>query len=114
MGLLERVILALSAMTETRPPVNIIEFAEGPEYLGQNLYFRQRLLLKIYYKIPLNDEELADARWLLAADQKYAKLYVPGIRPHEAYELSDAELQERLLGHYAHVLEVIGGRRGSK
>jgi hypothetical protein len=138
-GLLDRVIGQLAAMLETNTAVDIVEFATSPDYLNLNLYPRQRLLLKLYYKLDLTDEELADVKYCLSCADKYAKIYMPELcehhitgycekkfchdwqnreygeqRQNDYRILPDDELRERLKSHYAHILEVIAGRRGSK
>jgi hypothetical protein len=131
-GVLERVIDTLTLVLDQSAYADIIEFAESPAYLGLTLYPRQRLILKLYYRLDLTDAELADVRYLLAATDKYAKLYFPGLCAHHVLGycsrkrcqgqedkpdyriLNDAELRARLKDHYAHILEVIAGRRGSK
>jgi hypothetical protein len=132
-GVLDRVIDALSVQLEGDEPVDIITFAEGPKYLNFPLYPRQRLFLKLYYRLDLTDEELQDTKELLSCQNKYAKLYFPGLcehhitgedcgktachiseNLHDMGVLSDQEIRRRLKNHHAHILEVIAGRRGSK
>jgi hypothetical protein len=113
-GFNDKLLMALSAIVDNRPRADFVTFAEGPEFLSQTLYPRQRLIGKIFYKIKLDNAELADIRQLLTADNRYARAFVPGISKDEALTLSDEELQRRLLNHYATTLLIVGGRRGSK
>lgn len=107
-GLLGRVLNGWSNYLEGDRPVDIIEFVTSKAYLGQRLYPRQRLLLKLYYKLPLEQgtqcscvrkgidprcrvcggsgiyNELDDARYLLSAQNRYALLYFPGLCSHSA------------------------------
>lgn len=141
MGLMDKTRLALEAMIDTGPPLDIVEFAEHPDFLNQPLFPRQKLILRLYYKLPLQQypcyclqrtaggvprpqcnlcggsglySELKDARKLVAAIDKYARLFIHTVKPSEAYTLSDAELQARLLAHESTLLEIVAGRAGSK
>lgn len=108
-GLLERVILALGAMLEDETAVDIITFCESPDFLGQRLYPRQKLILKVYYKVDLESypcwctadgklpdldcelchgtgvyDELQDCRYLLSGVNQYANMCFPGLCSHHA------------------------------
>jgi hypothetical protein len=114
MGLYERVLQSLSYMVNEDAAVDIITFCESPEYLNIRLYPRQNLILKIFYRLELTDEQLQDVRNLVSCNNKYAKLYFPGLEAASAPDLDDEQLREILRSHQANVLEVIAGRRGSK
>ncbi len=131
-GVLERILDQLSVLLEGDEAVDIVTFAENPKYLGRTLYPRQRLLLKLYYRVSLTDEELEDFKQLLSCSNKYAKVYFPGLCEHhitgicekEACHLAenlqdlaildDTEIRRRLKSHHAHILLVVAGRRGTK
>jgi hypothetical protein len=141
LGFKDKLIQALEPMVDDAGTVDVVTFCESPEYLGQTLFPRQRLILKLWYKLELSSypcycaqkhgaqapepecpycggtgtyNELEDTRYLLSRQNHYAQLFFPGIAPKEAYTLSDDELRARLRGHYAHVFEAIGGRGSGK
>ena len=153
---LQRIVQALAMTQDQANEVDIITFAESPEYLGLTLYPRQKLILKLYHKLSLEVlpcwcthkgkqpadpecrycrgtgryDEFADVKYLLRADDKYARLYFPGLcrhhitgdctrkickeRPKDYQVLTDDQIRARLLDHHAHILEIIAGRRGTK
>lgn len=112
----------LATLTEDTRPVDIVTFAEHEDYLGQTLYPRQRLLLKLLYRLPLTHypcwclshggvsgecnhcggrgiyDELEDVKRLLAsqdvwgAPNKYARLCMPGLCAHHVTGSCEREL----------------------
>jgi hypothetical protein len=144
LGFREKLVMGLEPMVSEGGPVDIVTFCESPEYLNQTLFPRQRLALKLWYKLPLGQypcgclegqggqhgcdprpdcpycegtgvyDELADTRKLLSRTNPYAQLFFPGINAEEAYTLADDALRARLLSHWAHVFEIVGGRGGGK
>jgi hypothetical protein len=106
-SLKDRVLQGLSTYLEQEHPVDVVEFFESPDYLGQRLYPRQRLILKIYHRLPLESvpcylcstepapdpecrwcfgtglyDEFEDAKELLACRSIYARMYVPELCQH--------------------------------
>lgn len=106
-SLVERVLQGLSTYLEGEHRANVVDFFESTQYLGQRLYPRQRLILKVYNRIPLEQvpcylcseqaypnpacrwcrgigvyDEFEDAKELLACRSPYARMYVPGLCEH--------------------------------
>lgn len=129
-----RLIDALALTTDDEKPIDIIEFAQSKQYLGLDLYPRQIIILKLYYRLELTDAEFADVKDLLSCQSKYKRLFFPGLCAHhitgecerkichgktrevqaEYRQLTDAEIRSRLQNHKAHILFLLCGRRGSK
>jgi len=131
-SLLERVYTQIQIMVEDGNPVDIVTFIESKEYLGQTLYPRQRLLLKIYYKLDLSSypcwclreskenignpdcnlcagsglyDELSDVKHLLSCKNKYAKLHFPLLCRHHV--LGECTNEKCHLVKYSHDYRIL-------
>jgi hypothetical protein len=141
LGFKQKLVQALEPMVDDGGTVDVVTFSESPEYLGQQLFPRQRLMLKLWYKLELSSypcycatkhgatapnpecpyckgtgtyDELEDTRYLLSRQNQYAQIFFPGIDAKEAYTLPEDTLRARLLEHNAHIFEAIGGRGSGK
>lgn len=79
--------------------VDAITFATSPEHLGLTLYPRQELLLRLFYNLPLSEEQERDLEELRTCNNKYASMWLTPLRPG--------------CDHYQFLL-LLCGRRGTK
>lgn len=113
----ERVLQGLSTYLDRDKKVDVVTFFEDKQYLGQRLYPRQRLILKVTHRLPLEKapcylcetepapdrdcrwchgtgwyDEFEDAKELLACRSIYARMYVPGLCEHHITGSCDKEI----------------------
>lgn len=88
--------------------VDIITFAESPEFCGRVLYPRQRLLLKLFFLEELTDEEEAILdEWIHGGRNGSEITISPLVRERIA------DLKSRGFKHFREIV-LVGGRRCSK
>lgn len=120
LSVLDRVTEYLEVYLEEDAPVDVITFAEDPRFLGEKLYPRQKLILKVYYRLPLTTckcylcselaspeptckwcqgkgviDELEDFKHLLSCPSQYEAIYYPGLCKHHVTGECEREICHR-------------------